>query len=60
MSTNPIDKTYQVMKSDNSIESISPDEIEKVADSKYREYQQSGPSQENPKELSIKQQDVHI
>lgn len=60
MSTNPINKTYQVMKSDNSITSISPDEIEKVADSKYGEYQSSGPSQENPEELSIKQQDVNI
>jgi hypothetical protein len=60
MSTNPIDKTYQVMQSDNSVNSISPDEIEKVADSKYGEYQQSGPNLEKPDELAIKQQDVHL
>ena len=60
VSADPTSKMYQVMGSDNKMRPVSPDEIDKVAGSKFNDYQQAGPNPENPEELSIKQKDVNV
>jgi len=56
----PISKTYKIMGSDNKVQSVKSDEIEKAEPSKYDNYQTSGPNPENQKELLIKQKDVNV
>lgn len=56
----PVGKKYKVMGGDNKYRSVSPDEIEKIEPSKYKDYQASGPSSENPEELSIKEKDISL
>jgi hypothetical protein len=56
----PVGQTYKVMGADNKYSSIKPAEIEKIAKSKYADYQQSGPNPENPEELAIKTKDVTV
>lgn len=48
------------MGSDNKLMSLSPDEIEKPDHIKYKGYQQSGPSEENTTELSIKNKEIQV
>ena len=56
----PISKTYKIMGSDNKVQSVKSDEIEKAEPGKYDNYQTAGPNPENPKELLIKQKDVNV
>lgn len=53
-----VEKTYKVMGSDNSVDSVKPDEIEMAEPSPYKDYQQSGPDEQNPDSLKLKQKDV--
>ena len=46
------------MGSDNSVDSVKPDEIEMAEPSPYKDYQQSGPDEQNPDSLKLKQKDV--
>ena len=48
------------MGSDNKVQSVKSDEIEKAEPSTYDNYQTAGPNPENPKELLIKQKDVNV
>ena len=45
---------------DNAAQSVKPDEIDKVAPSKYDKYQQSGPQETDPDYLAIKKKDVSV
>jgi len=56
----PITKTYKIMGSDNKVQSVKSDEIEKAEPSRYDNYQTAGPNPENPDELLIKQKDVNV
>jgi hypothetical protein len=51
---NPIDGSYQVMTADNKNLRLKADDIEKISPNKDSKYQMSGPDQENPSDLSIK------
>jgi hypothetical protein len=48
------------MGSDNKVQSVKSDEIEKTEPSRYDDYQTAGPNPENPNELLIKQKDVNV
>lgn len=45
---------------DNTAKSVKPDEVDKLAPSKYDKYQQSGPQETDPDYLSIKKKEVSV
>jgi hypothetical protein len=50
----PVNQLYSVIGSDNQQQTVKPDEIDKLDDSKYSNYQESGVDSENREELAIK------
>lgn len=50
----PVNQLYSVIGDDNQQQAVKPNEIDKLDDSKYSNYQESGVDSENQQELAIK------